>query len=51
MKLKEVEGYIQSWRSADARLDAETYAWSVKELRELQGAVNGSTPQPRATLG
>ncbi|HEV2707873.1 MAG TPA: hypothetical protein VGV59_18280 [Pyrinomonadaceae bacterium] len=51
MKLKEVEGYIQAWRSTGASLNAETYAWSVKELRELQGALHGSAPRPRATLG
>ncbi len=40
MKLKEVEGYIHSWRSADACFDADIFAWSLKELRELQSSLN-----------
>lgn len=48
MKLKEVEGYIHSWRAADACFDAETYAWALKELRELQGALNVAAQLRRA---
>jgi len=51
MKLKEVEGYLHAWRSADARFDAEIHSAFVNELRELQDALNNPTRSPRAEHG
>jgi hypothetical protein len=42
MKLKLVEGYLRAWRASDTALSADTYAWSVTELRKLQETVNAS---------
>jgi hypothetical protein len=51
LKLKEVEGYLHAWRSADARFDAEIHGALVNELRELQDALNSPTRSARAEHG
>lgn len=40
MKLKLVEGYLRAWHTSGTAMNAETYAWSITELRRLQETVN-----------
>jgi hypothetical protein len=40
MKLKLVEGYVRAWHTSGSAMNAETYAWSMAELRKLQETAN-----------